>query len=90
MNPPLGPDVSPDLVWIPVVSFLQLSFDIMVAVSPPMGFGHVYAFEHYVDAWASLTGPSDWDTERLAELKTRVAKARAAAEEAAAPKAQRD
>ena len=90
MNPPLGPDVSPDLVWIPVVSFLQLSFDIMVAVSPPMGFGHVYAFEHYVDAWASLTGPSDWDAERLAELKTRVAKARAEAEEAAAAKAQRD
>ena len=90
MNQPLGPDVSPDLVWIPVVSFLQLSFDIMVAVSPPMGFGHVYAFEHYVDAWASLTGPSDWDAERLAELKTRVAKARAAAEEAAAAKAQRD
>lgn len=76
MQAPRGPDVSPDLVWIPVVSFLQLSFDIMVAVSPPMGFGHVYAFEHYVDAWASLTGPSDWDAHGLTRLKDRVAQAR--------------
>lgn len=74
MQPPLGPDVSPDMVWIPVVSFLQLTFDLMVAVSPPKGFGHVYAFEHYVDAWAALTGPSDfWSDQRLAELKARVA-----------------
>ena len=72
MYAPLGPDVSPDMVWIPVVSFLQLSFDLMVAVSPPKGFGHVYAFEHYVDAWAELTGPSEWWTpERLARLKRR-------------------
>ncbi|RMX08842.1 hypothetical protein D8I35_02145 [Corticibacter populi] len=57
MQTPLGPDVSPDMRWIPVVSFLQLAFDLMVAVEPPKGYGHVYAFEHYADAWASLTTP---------------------------------
>ncbi len=78
MQAPLGPDVSPDMVWIPVVSFLQLSFDLMVAVSPPKGFGHVYAFEHYVDAWAALTGPSPWwNGQRIEALKERVARKRA-------------
>lgn len=79
MRAPLGPDVSPDLAWIPIVSFLQLSFDLMVAVSPPMGHGHVYAFAHYVDAWAGLTEAPGWDSTALAELKRRVAQERATA-----------
>ncbi|AHV91910.1 hypothetical protein FYA67_14600 [Bordetella holmesii] len=69
MEAPLGPDVSPDMRWIPVVSFLQLAFDLVLAVEPPKGHGHVYAFDHYLDAWASLTGPSDWTASSLAALK---------------------
>lgn len=46
MNPPVGPDVSPDFVWLPVITFLQLTFDVMLAVKPPKGHGHVYAFPH--------------------------------------------
>lgn len=76
MNPPLGPDVSPDMRWIPVVSFLQLAFDLMLAVEPPKGHGHVYDFGHYVDAWASLTSPSAWTPEALARLKRNVAQQR--------------
>jgi uncharacterized membrane protein len=79
MTPPLGPDVSPDMVWIPVVTFLQLSFDVMVAGMPPTGYGHTYAFDHYLDAWAELIGPSDWDAPRLAALKETVAKMRSGA-----------
>ncbi len=71
--PPLGPDVSPEMRWIPVVTFVQLAFDMMVAVEPPKGFGHVYAFGHYADAWASLTGPSDWTPQSLDALKQWVA-----------------
>ncbi len=76
LNGPLGPDVSPDMRWIPVVTFLQLAFDLMLAVEPPKGYGHVYAFEHYVDAWASLVSPSDWTQASLDALKRRVAGAR--------------
>lgn len=75
MQAPLGPDVSPDMTWIPVVTFLQLAFDLMLATEPPKGYGHVYAFDHYTDAWASLTSPSGWTPERLAALKQRVAQA---------------
>ena len=73
MQPPMGPDVSPEMRWIPVVSFLQLAFDLVFSDSPPVGYGHVYAFDHYADAWVSLAEPSDWDAERLALLKNRVA-----------------
>jgi len=69
MQPPLGPDVAPDLRWIPVVSAVQLAFDVMFAVEPPKGYGHTYAFEHYVDAWASLTDASGWSTDALERLK---------------------
>lgn len=61
--------MSPDFRWLPVVTFLQLTFDIMFAVAPPAGHGHVYAFPDYVDAWAALTGAPGWTPEALAALK---------------------
>ncbi len=64
-----GPDVSPHFTWIPVVTFLQLGVDIMMAVVPPLGHGHTYAFPHYVDAWASLTDAPGWTDEGLERLK---------------------
>jgi len=73
MNDPVGPDVSTDLVWIPVVTFLQLTFDLMLAVIPPMGHGHTCAFPRYLDAWAALTDAPGWTPEGLAALKTKVA-----------------
>lgn len=76
MTPPLGPDVSPDLIWVPVVTFLQLAIDLMTAVLPPKGHGHVYAFDHYVDAWAALTDAPGWTPEELETLKARVRAAR--------------
>jgi uncharacterized membrane protein len=72
MADPIGPDVSPDFVWIPVVTQLQLIADIMMAVLPPKGYGHVYAFPHYVDAWASLTDAPGWTSEGLEALKTTI------------------
>ncbi len=75
MAAPVGPDVSPDLIWVPVVTFLQLTIDLMTAVKPPMGFGHVYAFGHYLHAWAALTDAPGWTPEGLEALKARVAAA---------------
>ncbi|MCH8505254.1 MAG: alpha/beta-hydrolase family protein [Ectothiorhodospiraceae bacterium] len=66
-----GPDVSPDLRWFPVVTMLQLAADMMVMGTSPMGYGHVYAAEHYIDAWVALLEPQRWtdgDTERLKRL----------------------
>lgn len=70
---PLGPDVSPDFVWVPVVTFLQLTIDLMLATTPPLGYGHLYAFEHYLDGWVGLTDAPGWTPEQLQALKNKVA-----------------
>lgn len=73
MTGPRGPDVSPELRWYPVVTMLQLALDMAVATKTPMGFGHVYAPEHYVDAWVAVTDVRDWSAEALARLKNHLA-----------------
>jgi uncharacterized membrane protein len=75
MRTPRGPDVSPELQWYPVVSMLQLALDMAVATSAPMGFGHVYAPEHYVDAWVAVTNVRHWSAEALAKLRDHLGKA---------------
>lgn len=73
MNAPRGPDVAPELSWYPIVTMLQLALDMAVANGTPMGFGHVYAPEHYVDAWVAVTDVRDWSAEALAQLKQQLA-----------------
>lgn len=73
MTGPRGPDVSPELRWYPVVTMLQLALDMAVATNTPMGFGHVYAPEHYVDAWVAVTDVHDWSSDALARLKSHLA-----------------
>lgn len=64
-----GPDVSPHFQWFPIVTALQLGFDAMIATTSPMGFGHVYAPQHYIDAWLAVTGPPGWSAEEIERLK---------------------
>jgi uncharacterized membrane protein len=72
LDGPRGPDVSPDFTWLPVVTFLQLTIDIMTAVFPPFGHGHNYRFDHYLDGWAALTDAPGWTPAGLEELKAKV------------------
>src|SRR5690606_25652449 len=63
-----GPDVSPYLRWYPIVTFLQIGFDLPMATSVPTGYGHNFAPDHYIDAWIGVTDPPSWSeahTERL-------------------------
>jgi uncharacterized membrane protein len=69
MVAPIGADVSPEFVWIPVVTFLQLTFDMMFAITPPPGHGHTYAFADYVVAWHALTDAPGWTPESLEKLR---------------------
>lgn len=64
-----GPDVSPHLRWYPIVTFLQIAFDLPVATSVPLGYGHNYAPAHYINAWIAVTAPAGWDSEQLERLK---------------------
>jgi uncharacterized membrane protein len=84
MELPRGPDVSSELRWYPVVTMLQLALDMLMANSTPMGYGHVFAPAHYVDAWLTLMDVEGWSPEQIARLKehlTRSATASIAASE---------
>ena len=63
-----GPDVSDRLVWLPVITMLQVAFDMAAGVAVPKGFGHHYAERDYINCWLALTSPQSWesaDTQRL-------------------------
>jgi uncharacterized membrane protein len=79
MQAPRGPDVSPALRWYPLVTMLQLALDMAVANGTPMGYGHVYAPEHYVDAWIAVTDVRNWSPDALARLKDHLGAAARAA-----------
>lgn len=64
-----GPDVSEKLRWFPLVTFFQLLVDIPAATDAPTGYGHVFAPEHYIDAWLSITAPAGWNQEKVDRLK---------------------
>ena len=70
MSQPRPPDVSEGLVWVPVISFLQSVIDMVTAAGTPVGFGHVYAADDYLDGWLELLEPhgvSDADVVRIRE-----------------------
>lgn len=69
LEPVRGPDVSPQFRWYPVVTGLQLLLDMAVATRTPMGYGHVYAPQHYVEAWVAVAGGGNWSAEAQAALK---------------------
>ena len=69
MTPPRGPDVSPQLRWYPVVTLLQLTLDMAMATTTPIGYGHVFAPAHYVDAWIEVTDVRGWSSDDIARLK---------------------
>ncbi|MEZ0384451.1 alpha/beta hydrolase [Mycobacterium sp. pW045] len=67
---PRGYDVLPRVQWKPIVTFLQVSADMAVAVDVPEGHGHHYAADA-ADAWAAILHPAGWTpgkTERLRPL----------------------
>jgi uncharacterized membrane protein len=73
MQEPPAPDVSPELVYVPVVTQFQLLVDMVLSTSPeavPLGYGHHYIAAHYIEPWVAVTNPENWsssDTERLKE-----------------------
>ena len=59
LREPRGYDVSGRMQWIPVVTFLQVSADMAVAVDVPDGHGHVYV-KDVANAWAQILQPPGW------------------------------
>lgn len=70
LRPPRGPDVSKEIAWYPVVTMLQLVVDIAIATTSPIGHGHVFAPEHYIDGWVAVTDPPNLAPDDVLRLKT--------------------
>ncbi len=68
LREPRGYDVSPRMHWIPIVTFLQVSADMAVAVDVPDGHGHVYVRD-VANAWAAILQPPDWTPEKTQRLR---------------------
>ncbi len=68
LREPRGYDVSPQMDWIPVVTFLQVSADMAVAVDVPDGHGHRYVRD-VVNGWAQVLEPPGWTAEKTERLR---------------------
>jgi uncharacterized membrane protein len=63
-----GYDVLPETAWIPVVTFLQVSADMAVAVDVPQGHGHVYVAD-VANGWAAVLQPPGWTAAKTEKLR---------------------
>jgi uncharacterized membrane protein len=73
LDDPRGPDVSPSMFWMPVVTFWQTTADMAFSTGVPDGHGHSYG-PNAVDGWAAVYAPKGWtnaDTQRLRAIMLR-------------------
>ena len=68
LKEPRGYDVSGRMQWIPIVTFLQVSADMAVAVDVPDGHGHVYV-KDVANAWAEILEPPGWTPAKTEKLR---------------------
>jgi uncharacterized membrane protein len=67
-----GQDVLEGMVWLPFVTFWQVSADLPFSTGVPGGHGHKYTTEQ-VDGWAAVMQPSGLGPATLDEVKKVVA-----------------
>ena len=63
-----GPDVSPTMGWVPLVTMWQVLLDMPGAGEVPTGYGHLYSARANMQAWAAVTQPPGWTAQRAAAV----------------------
>ena len=66
-----GKDVLPQMFWMPLVTFWQVSADLPFSTGVPPGHGHKYTTE-YVDGWYAVMRPSGFTPADLTALRTAI------------------
>jgi len=74
LKEPHGRDVLSGLHWIPVLTFFQVTADMMDSTGVPDGHGHKYG-TNQVWAWASVLQPPGWTQAKTDALMTKLAAA---------------
>jgi uncharacterized membrane protein len=72
LGEPHGRDVLAAMVWMPVVTFWQVTADLPLATGVPDGHGHTYTRE-FVDGWATVLQPAGWTTDKAEQLRDIIA-----------------
>ena len=54
---------------------IGVPFDLVLAQTSPVGYGHVYAPQHYLKAWIEVTEPEGWTEPELDALTERLTRA---------------
>lgn len=73
LSEPRGYDVSERTRWYPFISFIQATIDQFFGVDVPAGHGHNYP-PTIVNAWVSITDPSDWSKQKTQELQDKISR----------------
>jgi uncharacterized membrane protein len=68
LGEPHGRDVLDAMVWLPLVSFWQVTADLPLATGVPDGHGHNYHRE-FVDGWATVLQPPGWTPDKAEQLR---------------------
>ncbi|WP_415394226.1 alpha/beta hydrolase (plasmid) [Rhodococcus globerulus] len=65
---PLGRDVDPGMRWMPLVTFWQVTLDMVFSADVPPGHGHNYGAES-ADMWAQVLHPENWSQSDTDEVR---------------------
>ena len=68
---PPGRDALEDMVWMPFITFWQVTADLPFSTGVPAGHGHKYTTE-YVDSWNVVMRPEGVTAEELTAIKTAI------------------
>jgi uncharacterized membrane protein len=68
LGEPHGRDVLDTMVWIPLVTFWQVTADLPLSTGVPDGHGHTYTGE-FVDGWTNILRPAGWTPNKADQLR---------------------
>jgi uncharacterized membrane protein len=72
ISEPPGKDVLKGMIWMPFVTFWQVTADLPFATGVPGGHGHTYTSE-YVDGWNAVMQPAGITPQDLTDLRKIIA-----------------
>jgi uncharacterized membrane protein len=72
LGEPHGRDVLKAMIWIPLVTFWQVTADLPLATGVPDGHGHTYTRE-FVDGWAKVLRTPGWTPDKAEQLRDIIA-----------------